>query len=80
MRMVLSYNLTLFWGQKETRKTLMLLHQLVSYMHAAVFNVITQRSSPVWGAALRDYTKNGCKGDYPSMCRNKGHKTYNLQN
>jgi len=81
MRMVLSYKLTLFWGQKETRKTLiMLLHQLVYYMHAAVFSVITQGSSPVWGGALHDYPKNSCIGDYPSICRNKGHKTYNLQN
>ena len=29
---------------------------------AAVFSMVTQRSSQ---GALRDNTKNGCKGDYP---------------
>ena len=31
---------------------------------AAVFSIVTQRSSP-GGGALRDDTKNGCEGDYP---------------
>ena len=33
---------------------------------AAVFIIVTQRSSPqtFWGGALRDDTKNGCEGDY----------------
>ena len=32
---------------------------------AAVFSIVTQRSSPqtLWGGALRDDTKNGCEGD-----------------
>ena len=30
---------------------------------AAVFSLVTQRSSPQ-GGALRDETKNGCEGDY----------------
>ena len=31
---------------------------------AAVFSVVTQRSSPqTAGGALRDDTKNGCEGD-----------------
>ena len=36
---------------------------LVSY--AAVLCLVTQRSSPRGGGALRDETKNGCVGDYP---------------
>ena len=35
-------------------------HSIVSL--AAVFSIVTQRSSP--GGALRDDTKNGCEGDY----------------
>ena len=31
---------------------------------AAVFSIVTQRSTP-GGGALRDDTKNGCEGDYP---------------
>ena len=45
--------------------SLRLLHTLVSL--AAVFSLVTQRSSPqtrLWGGALRDETKNGCEGDY----------------
>ena len=30
---------------------------------AAVFSIVTQRSSRMWGGALRDDTKNGCEGD-----------------
>ena len=30
---------------------------------AAVFSIVTQRSSRMWGGALRDGTKNGCEGD-----------------
>ena len=30
----------------------------------AVFSVVTQRSSPLMGGALRDDTKNGCVADY----------------
>ena len=30
---------------------------------AAVFSIVTQRSSSLWGGALRDDTKNGCEGD-----------------
>ena len=40
---------------------------LVSY--AAVLCLVTQRSSPRRGGALRDETKNGCVGDYPSAPR-----------
>ena len=29
----------------------------------AVFRLVTQRSSPLWGGALRDEPKNGCEGD-----------------
>ena len=32
--------------------------------YTAVFRVVTQRSSPLWGGALRDDTKNGCVADW----------------
>ena len=35
--------------------------RLVCY--TGVFSVVTQRSSPLWGGALRDDTKNGCVAD-----------------
>ena len=31
--------------------------------YTAVFRVVTQRSSPLWGGALCDDTKNGCVAD-----------------
>ena len=42
----------------------LIVFELVSL--AAVFSIVTQRSSPqtLWGGALRDDTKNGCEGDY----------------
>ena len=36
--------------------------ELVCY--TAVFSVVTQRSSRLWGGVLRDDTKNGCVADY----------------
>ena len=42
----------LFWRSKST---------LVCY--TAVFSVVTQRSSSLWGGALRDDTKKGCVAD-----------------
>ena len=35
--------------------------------YTAVFRVVTQCSSPLWGGALRDDTKNGCVADYPTL-------------
>ena len=36
--------------------------------YTAVFNVVTQRSSPhLWEGALRDDTKNGCVADYDGV-------------
>ena len=32
--------------------------------YTAVFSVVTRRSSPLSGGALRDNTKNGCVADY----------------
>ena len=32
--------------------------------YTAVSSVVTQSSSPMWGGALRDDTKNGCVADY----------------
>ena len=37
---------------------------LLIVCYTAVFSVVTQRSSPLWGAALRDDTKNCCVADY----------------
>ena len=44
----------------ETRTVLKHILCLVSL--AAVFSIVTQRSS-LWGGALRDDNKNGCEGD-----------------
>ena len=41
---------------------MMLVSNIVCYK--AVFSVVTQRSSGLWGGALRDDTKNGCVADY----------------
>ena len=37
---------------------------LLVVCYTAVFRVVTQRSSPLEGGALRDDTKNGCVADY----------------
>ena len=37
---------------------------LLIVCYTAVFSVVTQRSSPLWGGALRDDTKNACVADY----------------
>ena len=36
--------------------------------YTAVFSVISQCSSPLWGGALSDDTKNGCVADYDDSC------------
>ena len=42
--------------------------------YTAVFRVVTQCSSPLWGGALRDNTKNGCVADYEDGGSNENGK------
>ena len=56
--------------KKESRSILYIAIQrienfetLSSLLGTAIFSVVTQRSSPQWGGALRDDSQNGCVAD-----------------
>ena len=48
----------------EREKTRILFKGKFSDLNPLI-SLVTQRSSPRGGGALRDETKNGCVGDYP---------------
>ena len=52
-----------FRSARNTRLEITKLSKDCLVCYTAVFSVVTQRSSPLWGGALRDDTKNCCVAD-----------------